>query len=310
VSFEDFSFFAVTQNIFFLPVDQPKSAQAAPYRTSESDFSESEANRIKVDRHRQSKLRQTALSLICTMAQKVDKRQMFGYWHSIFPYEQVTPKTASLLTCICRDPSTRCRMVAVQATSFMLYKSKPYLVQAETEKVASNFTPFSVALGNMICNMFESLTHALAHEGDNSVLTQILKCLSVFIQATPFHHLRSGIVTKFVRYVRKLVWNKDPTVKVGALMVMGYLLSVDVMTPEILECIGSTTAAKVEDVSTQQTDIDDEEIIESDDEEEQAVEVVVKATGSKLSISWLLQTALEHLGVQVSPYMVRNSNFI
>jgi hypothetical protein len=107
-----------------------------------------------------------------------------------------------------------------------------------------------------------------------------------------------------------LVWNKDPTVKVGALMVMGYLLSVDVMTPEILECIGSTTAAKVEDVSTQQTDIDDEEIIESDDEEEQAVEVVVKATGSKLSISWLLQTALEHLGVQVSPYMVRNSNFI
>ena len=112
---------------------------------------------------------------------------MFGYWHSLFPTDTQTSSTISLLNCVLRDSSSRCRIVALQATTFLLHKSKPFLIQAEIrDKNPSTFTPFSVALGNMIISMYDSLTQALIKEGDLTVLTQILKCLSVFIQVIDF----------------------------------------------------------------------------------------------------------------------------
>lgn len=150
--------------------------------TSDSDFSENELRRAQIDLHKQAKLRFSVLSLISTISQTVEKRILFGYWHSLFPYENVNPKTASLLNSASKDPSSRCRMTALQATSFMLQNSKPFLFQAETNDKTSTFTPFSVALGNMITAMYDVLTQALFNESDSSVQTQILKCFSIFIQ--------------------------------------------------------------------------------------------------------------------------------
>ena len=175
------------------------------HRTSDSDFSESETSRSQIDRHKLNKMRQSSLTLIGTLAQFIEKKYIFGYWYAFFPYENVTNSTISLLNSVLRDPSPKCRISALQATSFMLYKSKPFLIQAEnTERPPSTFTPFSIALGNMIVTMYEMLTQALSTEGDLSVLTQILKCFTVFIQSTPFHRLKRGIVTGFGKYVRIL----------------------------------------------------------------------------------------------------------
>lgn len=85
--------------------------------------------------------------------------------------------------------------------------------------------------------MYEKITQALIKEGDLTVLAQILKCLAVFIQVTPFHRLADGIVTNFVKFVRLLVRHRNPTIKVGALMVIGHLISIRDMTSEIYELV-------------------------------------------------------------------------
>lgn len=168
--------------------------------------------------------------------QCTEKRVMFGFWHTLFPTEDTT--VPSLLNSILKDSSPRCKIIALQATSFLLHGSKSFLIQAESsEKAPSSFTPFSVALGNMITAMYERLTQAMIKEGDLTVLAQILKCLTVFIQATPFHRLKVGIVGSFVKFIRLLVRHKNPTIKVAALTVMGHLISNSDITPEIYELV-------------------------------------------------------------------------
>ncbi|EAT38851.1 AAEL009289-PA [Aedes aegypti] len=299
----------------------------AAYRTSDSDFSESESSRAQIDRHKLSKLRLTALTLVSTIAQTVEKKVMFGYWHALFPDESRTPATVSLLNCVLKDPSPKCRIAAIQAISFMVYKSKPFLIQAESGKKASvAFTPFSVALGNMITEMYEMITQALADESDYSVLTQILKCLTVFIQATPFHRLKRGIVTKFVRFVRILTRHKDPTIKVGALMVMGFLISVSEMTPEIADIVGipkteitnkssETRKKNTTEALSVQFDDEEEELMQSDEELESPVQTPDAPEGEAPSssgpkMSWLLQIALENLGVTINQYKVATPSVV
>ncbi|XP_058462636.1 HEAT repeat-containing protein 6 [Malaya genurostris] len=297
-----------------LPVPVSNSTNA--YRTSDSDFSESETSRAQMERHKLAKLRLSALNLISSISQTVEKKIMFGYWHALFPDENRTAATVSLLNCVLKDPSTKCRIAAVQTTTSLLYKSKPFLIQAESSgKAPASFTPFSIALGNMIIEMYEMITQTLANESDYSVLTQILKCLTVFIQATPFHRLRKGIVTKFVRFVRILTRHKDPTIKVGALMVMGFLISTTEITPEIslLVCIPKTDVANTvsavrikntAEAANVQYDAEEEEFVPSDEDDANCSESeAVKPDGSSVArtkMSWLLQIALENLGVSVS----------
>ncbi|XP_055629394.1 HEAT repeat-containing protein 6 [Toxorhynchites rutilus septentrionalis] len=297
------------------------------YRTSDSDFSESESSRAQIDRHKLSKLRHSALTLICTITKAVEKKVMFGYWHALFPDESRTAATVSLLNCVLKDPSPKCRIAAIQATTFMLHKSKPFLIQAESsKKVSVSFTPFSIVLGNMIIEMYEMLTQALADESDLSVLTQILKCLTVFIHATPFNRLRPGIVTKFVRFVRILTRHKDPTIKVGALMVMGFLITVNEITPEISEVVGirkteivnkssETRRINTTEALSVQFHDEEEECLSSDDDKElespgddgttEPSETSPSAATANMSkVSWLLQIALEYLGVTVREHKV------
>nr|XP_040222716.2 HEAT repeat-containing protein 6 [Anopheles coluzzii] len=293
---------------------------AGCYQTSDSDYSETEAtsSRAQIERHRSAKLRQAALVLIGTLAQHVEKRIMFGYWHALFPDETRTPATVSLLNCVLRDPSPKCRIAAIQATSFLLYKSKPFLIQAESsKKPLVSFTPFSVTLGNMVIEMYAMLTQALTLESDLTVLTQLLKGLTVFIQATPFHRLRVGIASRFVKIVRPLVRHRDPTIKVAALMVMGFLISVADMTEEIAGLVGikrlakaptgnvarSKPVAKAFDLEVNQEEHEEEEAQDSEPEEEEPSEAKQDDTpnentdGGGSSMSWLLQVTLENLGV-------------
>ncbi|XP_050073590.1 HEAT repeat-containing protein 6 [Anopheles maculipalpis] len=294
---------------------------AGCYQTSDSDYSENEAtsSRAQVERHRSAKLRQTALVLVGTLAQHVEKRIMFGYWHALFPDETRTQATVSLLNCVLRDPSPKCRIAAIQATSFLLYKSKPFLIQAESSKKPHvSFTPFSVTLGNMVLEMYAMLTQALTLESDLSVLTQLLKGLTVFIQATPFHRLSPGIARRFVRIVRPLVRHRDATIKVAALMVMGFLISVPDLTEEIAELVGikklahvptgnvarSKPVSKAFDLELNQEENEEEEALESDPEVEVGCEEETKpapsienGSGGENGMSWLLQVTLENLGV-------------
>ncbi|XP_062552864.1 HEAT repeat-containing protein 6 [Armigeres subalbatus] len=316
-----------SEQSFVLDVTTFTSTMHAAYRTSDSDFSESESSRAQIDRHKLSKLRLTALTLVSTVAQTVEKKIMFGYWHALFADESRTPATVSLLNCVLKDPSPKCRIAAIQAISFMLYKSKPFLIQAESNKKPSvSFTPFSIALGNMITEMYEMITQALADESDYSVLTQILKCLTVFIQATPFHRLKRGIVTKFVRFVRILTRHKDPTIKVGALMVMGFLISVNEITPEIAGIVGipkteitnkssETRKKNTTEALSVQFDDEEEELAQSDEDVEPNVPLKEQtedetSCSNTSKISWLLQIALENLGVTISQHKVASPSAV
>uniref|UniRef100_A0A182RSQ4 HEAT repeat-containing protein 6 n=1 Tax=Anopheles funestus TaxID=62324 RepID=A0A182RSQ4_ANOFN len=300
---------------------------ASCYQTSDSDFSENEtsSSRAQIERHRTAKLRQSALVLIGTLAQHVEKRIMFGYWHALFPDETRTPATVSLLNCVLRDPSPKCRIAAIQATSFLLYKSKPFLIQAESSKKALvSFTPFSVTLGNMVIEMYAMLTQALTLESDLTVLTQLLKGLTVFIQATPFHRLRTGIASRFVRIVRPLVRHRDATIKVAALMVMGFLISVPDLTEEIAGLVGikklaqaptgnvarSKPVSKAFDLELNQEENEEEEALDSDPEEDGTFKqedrrqdgISLESSidydnAGENNMSWLVQVTLENLGI-------------
>ncbi|CRL02980.1 CLUMA_CG016347, isoform A [Clunio marinus] len=274
------------------------------YRTSDSDYSDNEHNRESINRHKQNKLRVASLSMLSAIAGNVEKKILFGYWHSLLSTEETS--SATLVNSILKDSSPRCRILALQAIIQLLKNSKPFLIQAENkDKAPSTFTPFAVTLGNMIVFTYEKLTQALIKEGDLTVLAQILKCISILIPATPFHRLRSGIVTGFVKYVRLLVRHKDPTIKVAALIVMGNLISIPDMTSEIYELVeipktklefswkiideGIRTASGI----TSQDEFVDLEF----DDEEVEIEVEDDKKEELIKMSWLLQTVLENLGV-------------
>lgn len=166
---------------------------------------------------------------------------MFGYWHCLFPTEELTSKTTALLNCILRDPNQRCRITALQATSIILYATKSYLIQAETtDNPPTNFMPFSISLGNRIRVLYITLTQALNNESSLPVLTQILKCLATLVQSTSFQKLQNppGLIRKFVSLIRRLVHHKDPTIKVAALIVMEFLIARSEITNEISDCVG------------------------------------------------------------------------
>lgn len=247
----------------------------------------------------------------------MENRVFFGYSHSLFPAEELTPANISLLNCILRDPNQRCRIAALQATSTILYGTKAFLVQAETtENPPTNFMPFSFSLGNQIRILYISLTQALHNESSLPVLTQILKCLAILVQSTTFQKLQKprGLITKFVSLIRRLMHHKDATIKVGSFIVMEFLLARPEITEEISDCIGLSRSevksggACVHDfgendvIDAEENQIDSE--YEEDDEElsEQLNAVQVNERSPK--ISWLLQIALETLGVTVNPYTV------
>lgn len=187
--------------------------------TSDSDFSESETCWQRQDLQKQMKLRLAALSLIGVLGQVVETKVLFGYWHSIFPTESVPGSLATgLLSCALRDPNPRCRIAALQATASWLHGSKLFLTRAEnSDRPPTSYRPFSLALGDMIVYMYETLTQAVLTESSLPVLTQVLKCLIVLIQVTTFKRLKCTFVGQFVKHVRKLVYHKGKSLTIVTL---------------------------------------------------------------------------------------------
>lgn len=132
---------------------------------------------------------------------------MFGYWHAFFPDELIRPQSLALLNCALRDPNTRCRAAALHATIYLVHGSRTFLTQAENRSGSrpDSYTPFSVALGDMIVAMYAALGRTLATEGALAVLLQALKCLIVLIQQTSFARLRHGFIGESVTQVRRLM---------------------------------------------------------------------------------------------------------
>lgn len=72
---------------------------------------------------------------------------------------------------------------------------------------SSSFTPFSVTIGLMIKEIHKGLCLAL-REMSVPVLIQALKCLSALVQATPYHRMPAGLITKIVRNVKPFIYYK------------------------------------------------------------------------------------------------------
>lgn len=213
------------------------------FTTSESDASDTETSRVTHNREKEAKLRLSALALMSVLAKNVEKRVLFGYWHCLFPTDELTPASVALLNCALRDTNQRCRITALQAASLILYGTKAFLTQAEsTENPPAAFMPFSITLGNRIRIMYATLTQALSTENSLPVLTQILKCLAVLVQSTSFQKLQKpvGFIRDFVKLIRRLVYHKDATIKVAALIVMEFLIAGGEITNEIADCVGLT----------------------------------------------------------------------
>lgn len=192
-------------------------------------------------REKESKLRLAALNLLSVIGKNVKKKSLFGYWHVLFPTDDLTPTSVGLLNCVLCDPSPRSRLTSLQAASTILYGTKPFLTQAElVDKPPSSFMPFSIALGNRIRVMYATLAKALATENSYTVLPQILKCLAILIQSTTFQRLRKlcAIVCDTISLIKRLVYHKDPTVRVAALIVMEFLIVGNETTSEITEYLG------------------------------------------------------------------------
>lgn len=257
--------FSKTQPIY--TVDRIKVDPTPALRTSGSDFSESESNRLQDDRFKQTKLRLSCLSLIERLAKTVDRKTMFGYWHCLFAIDEKN-NVISLPNVVLLDSSPRCRSACLQTISLIVRYSKFYLYQAESRAgSSSSFTSFSVALGDMVATTYKMLTKVLSTEMHISVTIQLLKCFSSLIQATPFHRLDRGLVTNFVKYVRLLIYHKDWDVRVSSFMVIGFLLSVTDVTQEIQECIGMPAQNNVD-----RPDLNRDEIIFGTDDYEEEVE--------------------------------------
>lgn len=107
-------------------------------------------------------------------------------------------------------------MTALQATSLIVYGTKQFLQQADgMGRTPSTFMPFSVVLADRIRVMYAMLTQAVANESSLPVLTQVLKCLAVLIQATTFNKFKqpTGMVAEFVVYVRRLMHHRGKILK-------------------------------------------------------------------------------------------------
>ncbi|KAI4455968.1 malaria antigen-related [Holotrichia oblita] len=232
----------------------------------------------------------------------IDKRTMFSYWSSFIP-DGSPSGTHSICACILKDPSSSTRSVALNVLLTLLSNSKLYLSQAEYSEKNTPFTPFSATLGSMILEMHKCLRFAL-NENSIPVLSQVLKCLAELVQASPYHRLIPGIITKVVRSVKVFLDHKDVTVQVRALIVLGCILASEPPIPEtkiiLLKC--SSNKEKISEYtsgSTSESKVSNEDIeyanFSTDDEEPDQ-----ESFKNIVDVPWILKVCLRCLGVVIN----------
>ncbi|XP_017853286.1 HEAT repeat-containing protein 6 [Drosophila busckii] len=296
----------------------------------------------KQQRQCQVKVRMAALQLLGVVTKQLPRRQLYGYWHALFPsVSGVTTVPAGgceakdqLLFIGLSDTNVRCRALALQLAAQLLYGSRTYLGQASSAVAPSNYTPFSVSLASSVLEAYRLLTAILVREYATPVLTQCLRCLAVLVQATPFEQLEMGFVYEFVPLVKKLAGHADTNVKVSALLVMEMLVATPRLTQEIACAIGlplnerGRSVAKVRNAVQQQameqqvleqqfeqlchSDDEEEEVeVEADEQQEQEEQEAHQDTEQSACWpriprnSWLLRLVLRYLDCPSSPAPLR-----
>ncbi|KAJ8927250.1 hypothetical protein NQ314_020301 [Rhamnusium bicolor] len=241
-------------------------------KTSDSDFSDSETGKAANIGQIQGRIRQAALNLFCNVVKQTEKSIMFSYWSSFIP-EGPTPGQHNLITCILKDSSARGRMAALNVLLQLLTTSKLYLSQAESRGLSLALNEMSVP-----------------------VLTQVLKCFAALVQATPYHRMSQGIITKVVRNVKRFIYYKDASVQVTALIVLGCTLASEPVISETKEAMiklkqSHDNEEKEQKLKKEENSFNDNfdfaEFSESDEEEN--IEYI--------TVPWLLKKCLNNLGV-------------
>jgi hypothetical protein len=255
-------------------------------KTSDSDFSDTEGGNLAKLSVMAGRVRQAALSLFLHGVKLTDKTVMFSYWTSFVPENPLSGKH-NLISCILKETSNRGRMVALNALLVLLSSSKLFLAQAEKGENLP-FTPFSVILGMTIGELHKCLNLALG-ERSIPVLVMVLKCLAALVQATPYHRLAPGLVTKVVRNVKPFVYHKDFTVQVTALVVLGCVLASEPLIPETKDAFikHANREERTKKVVSDRSDDSFDFAEFSSDEDDVA----------KDEIPWLLERCLFNLGV-------------
>ncbi|KAK9885381.1 hypothetical protein WA026_010880 [Henosepilachna vigintioctopunctata] len=279
-------------------IDKYTVSKFCPFQlvTSDSDFSDTEANKSVNTSKLESRIRQISLSLFFTVAKNTEKNIMFSFWSSFIPENSLSGKHY-LTTCILEDPSPKGRTAALNVLLYLLTTSKQYLSQAESSNRSTSFTPFSVILGYMIIELHHFLSLALS-EKVLPVLAQVLKCYAALVQASPYHRLNAGLITKVVRSMKQLIHYKDPTIQVGALIVIGCILASEPVVAETKNLFLHSKNKESNEVSERNqpstTNEEDFRYAEfSSDEEEEKSEF---DTDNK-TLPWILERCLKNLSV-------------
>lgn len=294
------------------------------WRTSDSEYSDSEAPGARLQSHH-ARIRQASLQLLLSLIKATERRVMCGYWWSLLPDGLHATNTRTLITCLLRDPSPRCRTAVLIVLWTLLAGSRSYLQQAEHGDPTGSFIPFSVSLGNMLRELHRSLAMALAAENAVLALTQLLRVVAILVQNTPYHRLQPGLLTKLVRSVRPLTVHKDVNIQVAALTVLGAVVAVLPSVPELTSClmrprfalslpkgVNSNGGNQGDGDVSGDDDFGYEEEMEMDAEEVETENVVCvpqnTGTGSELQsaaqsvagsgLPWILELCLRNLGCQ------------
>ncbi|XP_037941030.1 HEAT repeat-containing protein 6 isoform X2 [Teleopsis dalmanni] len=250
------------------------------------------------------KIRVASMNLLAAVCRNLERHVVYGYYYMIFPNDS-KDVNYNLIYLAKSDPSTHCRAAALQVGAQILAGSKIYFNQAEcsVRRNCINFFPFSQSLGSMINVIYNTLFAILSTEASTFVLTQALKCLSVLVQATPFHKLETGIATGIVSHTRKLICHRDCNIQVAGLMVMEVLVSTSILTTEIVDIIGlphtdsvpfiSNNNQQVNMMSNELNEEGYEEFIETD--ESQNVYNKYNNNINTSESSWLLQHIIKNM---------------
>ncbi|XP_017785560.1 PREDICTED: HEAT repeat-containing protein 6 [Nicrophorus vespilloides] len=259
-------------------------------RTSDSEVSDTEngARGPAKITLLESRIRQSALQLLLSVYKSVGKKTMFSYWSSFIPdAAPLSTSSHSLTNCILKDPSSKGRMAALNVLLLLLSSSKVYLSQAEFSDKVGSFTPFSVTLGGIIRELHHCLCLAL-NDTSHHVLTQVLKCLAALVQATPYHRLPSGLVSKVVRNVKPLVHHRDVTVQVASLIVLSCTLASEFAVKEVRNALlKNVTPRDAESDSAKVEEFVDFANFDYDEDEEEI--------GSSVEMPWVLAKCVQSL---------------
>ncbi|XP_031430744.1 HEAT repeat-containing protein 6-like [Clupea harengus] len=206
------------------------------WRSSESEYSDTEGGANAKLRLYQMRIRQGSLHCFLSLVKCVDKRVMFGYWSAFIPDTPPIggPPCLTLLTVALKDPSPKVRAGSLQVLSALLEGSRLFLSSAEdTSAPRQAFTSFSAALASSLRELHRSLLLALTAESSSQTLTQVIKCMAHLVCNTPYHRLRPGLLSPIWKQIQQYVHHRDVNVRVSSLTLLGALVSAQAPLPEV-----------------------------------------------------------------------------